>query len=1184
MQTKSPLERIVIGVAVALGVSILFIFVMIHHGRNTSRAVAAQPAGLTASKAALANFDWTKYGRLPLTFEANQGQTARDVRFLSRGDGYALYLTGQEAVLTLRQPTAAASQRNRKTMGKMRLHGRRAEKCSVLRMRLDGANPKPAIAGVDRMPTRVNYFIGNDPKKWYTDVPVYSQVKYQDVYPGVDLLYYGNQRRLEYDFLVAPGADAKAIALDIQGASKLQIDGHGNLLMKVARGEVELQKPAVYQEVNGERREIAGNYTIVNNHEVRFAVANYDRSRALTIDPILNYVTYVGGSGTLGDQAFGIALDAAGDAYVAGVTSSTDFPQMGPETSTTPADTATLGTAFVSELNPTGTALVYSTYLGGSGNGGSLGTTGIGDSAAAIAVDTATPPNIYVTGFTGSPDFPVSANALIGTAPSGTSIGGSGFVTKLIPGNTGSGQLGYSSYLGGNTEDQGNGIAVDATGNAYVAGVTLSTNFPTTANAYSQTLLNTTGNGSAFLTVINPTAATGLASEVFSTYFGGTNGAGGPGNNLFGDAAFGVTVDTSSNAYLVGTTTSTDFPPKGTIVSPCSDDSNGSAFVSVLNTTTGALSYSTCLGALTTNTETQGSGIALGPSNVVYVTGQTTSSDFPVTANSIPPPADGAGPGVVFVSLLNTTSATPNKYSTFLGGTNGDFGISIAADTTGDAYVTGFANSKDFPITQGALIEKNNNANGTGFVAKISPGGNGQADLLYSSYFGGNGSGGTNDIGNGIAVSTTLNAYITGMAASSNLPVTTGSYQRTLNSAVSNAFVADLPLVAAISVSPTSLNFGTQLVGTPTAAQSVTLMNNTSSSISLTLPPTTVGPNAADFSVSGGATPCMASLASGASCTVAVTFTPSVAAAESATLQIAYTYNAAAQTAQVALTGTGSTTIGAIAFSPSSLTFTGQLLTTTSAGQNLTISNPSTISALSISAIAVSNADFKIASNSCGNTFPIMIAASPGGTPCILSITFGPSGSTAPGPDAGTIMVTDNANGSPQSVPLTGTAWDFSVSAPGSVTVAKGAMGNFPVTITGLGGFTGAVSFTCTPGMFITSCAVPTTAAAPAPGAMVNGTLTASSFVVGPQSMKMPPAATLEQVSLVMLAVALLFVFPSTRRFRTRMGLAGAMLVFIVVAGCSGGTPAPKTSTITITPSSGGVTKTAITVNVTITE
>jgi hypothetical protein len=1151
MQKKFQLGAFV---AVALAIPALFIFVMIHHGRNASRTVSAQSVGLAASKAAPAAFDWTNYGKLPLAFEANQGQTASDVRFLSRGDGYTLFLTEQEAVLTLRQPVPGSDAHlDRAKLGKMRGNKRAAERLSVLRMRLDGANPNVAIAGVDRMPTKVNYFIGNDPKKWHTDVPAYSRVKYQGVYPGVDLLFYGNQRRLEYDFVVAPGADVSQIALDVQGANKLRIDRHGNLLMKMHGGEVELQKPVVYQDVNGERREIAANYAIANNHEVRFAVPDYDHTRSLTIDPVLNYVTYLGGTGT--DAAFGIALDAAMNAYIAGITSSTDFPQQNPEPPTPPTDIAADGTAFVSELDPTGAHLLYSTYLGGSGSASG------GDGAQAITVDAASPLNVYLTGFTFSADFPVTTNALIGApGPGGTGTGGSGFVTKLTPSLTGTAQLAYSTYLGGDTEDQGNGIAVDGTGDAFITGLTLSTNFPHTTNALHSALLNP--NGSVFLTEINTVTGT----DVFSTYFGGTNG---PGSSfLFGDEAFGITIDTSSNAYIVGTTTSTDFPTMGTTVSSCLTDTNGIAFVSVINTTTPGLTYSTCLGGA--STETQGFGIALA-GGVVYATGQTTSPDFPVTTGSIPPPPTGVTNGVVFVSLLNTTTATPNKYSTFLGGTNGDVGNGIAVDSTGNVYVTGETNSADFPITQGALLESRNNGFGTGFISKINPGGNGQADLLYSSYFGGNGVGGTFDSANGIAVAGT-NAYITGQAASSDLPVTTGAFQQTLKSTTTNAFVADLPLLASITVSPTSINFGTQLIGTPTAAQFVTLTNNTASPITLTLPPTFSPTTTTVFAPSGGT--CTSPLAGGASCTVGVTFTPAAATAYSAALQIPDGADTTNHPISVALTGTGSSTGSVLGISPTSLTFGGQLLTTTSAAQTVTLTNTGNAT-LNFTAVPSTSSGFGN-TTTCGTT----LAAS---ASCTVSVTFAPT--TGAGPVTGTLTLTDDANGSPQSVPLTGTAWDFSVSAPSSVSVAKGAMGSFPVTITGLGGFTGSVSFTCTPGStLVTSCAVPTTNAAAAPGATATATLTASSFVVAPQSMKLPPAATMREVFLVMLIISLLFMIPSTRWFRGRMGIVGAMLVFIVVAGCNGGGgPKPKTSTVVITPSSGGVTKPSITVTVNIT-
>ena len=774
MKTNSPAARIAARVAIAMAIPTLLIFAQIHHVRKTSLAVAAERAGVTAGlgapNAAPLKRDWTNaYGELPLAFEPNQGQTAPDVRFLAHGRGYQLFLTTEGAVLTLRHPLAAGT---KPAKGAALFAARRkrniALKTSVLRMHLDGANPAPEIVGTRLLPGKVNYLIGNDPHKWHTDIPSYEAVRYQRIYPGVDVLFYGREQRLEYDFIVAPGADPKAIALSVAGARKLEINSRGDVVMSVANGKVALQKPVIYQEVNRQRRQIAGNYSIADGRQIRFAVAAYDHTQPLIIDPVLNYSTYIGGE--VLDAAFGIALDSSGDAYIAGLTESTKFPQMNPVSTTAPGDLS-LGTAFVTELNPTGTALLYSTYLGGSGNGS------FGESANAIAVDTASPPNIYVTGYTGSPDFPVSANALMGQpGPAGTSTGGSAFVTKLIPGNAGTAQLGYSSYLGGDTLDEGNGIAVDSSGNAYVVGVTQSTNFPTTTNAISTSLLNV--NGSAFLTEIDTNATTGPASEVYSTYFGGTNGAGNA--SLFGDAAFGVTIDTSSNAYIVGTTTSTNFPATAHPVSSCLTDTNGIAFVTVINTSTPAQTFSTCLGGATA--ETQGAGIGLGPSNIAYVTGQTLAPDFPVTANSIPP-SGAVSNGVAFVSLLNTTSATPNQYSTFLGGTVGDIGLGIAADAKGNAFVTGGTASPNFPITRGAILATDKNSAGTGFVAKINPGGNGLADLLYSTYFGGSGNGSANpDIGYGIAVSAADNAYITGQTSSPDLPVTTGAFQTTLSS------------------------------------------------------------------------------------------------------------------------------------------------------------------------------------------------------------------------------------------------------------------------------------------------------------------------------------------------------------------------------------------------------------------
>jgi hypothetical protein len=1194
MQTKSPLVRIAVMAGVPLAILALVMSARLHRRAHSSQAIesnltAAQPA--TALSAAQKENLTSAYGTLPLAFEANQGQTAPEVRYLAHGQSYQLFLTNQEAVLTLRQPSIAktkSAKRASLVAARMRRKANAAVKTSVLRMRFDGANPAAEIAGTKLLPGKTSYFIGNDPKKWHTDIPSYEAVRYQGIYPGVDVLFYGRQQRLEYDFIVAPGADPKAIALSIAGARKLEINSQGDVLMSVAGGKVALQKPVVYQEVNGQRREIAGNYTIANDHEVRFAVAAYDHAQPLTIDPILNYSTYVGGAGT--DLALGIALDAAGDAYIAGTTTSNPFPTKNGISTTPPADVTTLGTAFVTELNPMGTALVYSTYLGGSGNA-------FGDEATAIAVDTATPPNIYVTGFTGSSDFPTGTVVAPyqATAPASVTAESAAFITKLAPSAVGTAQLVYSSYLGGDINDIGNGIALDATGNVYVVGVTQSTTFPQVGTQITPGQTSTGDAGNAFLSKFDTTVS-GTPGLLYSTYIGGSGAGGTVVLGGFADLAQGVTIDTTADAYVVGGTMSGDFPVAGTAIAgsaACGANGQGSAFISVINTTAQTLTYSHCLtgnpGADDAYGVTLGTGVPVVSTGIAYITGSTASANFPLTANTIPP-AGSVALGVAFVSLLNTATGKL-QYSTFLGGTGSDAGFSIASDSTGNAYVAGETASANFPITQGALQVQNNNThggNGTAFISKIGPNGQGLADLSYSTYFGGqtlSSSLAFSDSGQGIAVSGT-NAYVGGYMTAPNMLTSMGAFQTAIGAAgATNAFVADLPLTPTISYSPTSINFGTQLLGTATQPQFVTITNNTASAVALTPVPANIGGNTADFATTNTGT-CAGSVPADASCTVGVTFTPSISGAESTTLQIFDALDGTGHPMLVALTGNGSTTAAAIAFTPTSLTFAGQLLTTTSATQTVTISNPSTLTPLTISAITLpNNAPFTITNTTCA-TLPVVLTVSPGGTTCVLTLAFSPTSSTAPGAVSSAISVTDTANGSPQSVALAGTAWDFSVSAA-AISVAHGATGTFPVVVTGLGGFTGAVAFTCAPGTgaLITSCSVPNASVVANPAVTtVQGSITAASFIVPPQSMKMPTSALLRQVLFIMMAIALLFMLPEARRFRTRLGMAGAMMVFVLVAGCSGSAGGSKSSTIVITPSSGGVNKTAITVNVTITQ
>jgi hypothetical protein len=915
MQKPSPRAKTLTAVCAGLALALTLFLVTNHAHHMAVNQLSAQPA-LNSMNAVVGPVkdDWLRaYGQIPLSFESNQGQSAAGVQFLSRDNGYELSLLSQEADFTFHQPISGpGNRRDRSSTTRNRRVNSAQGKSSVLRMHLAGANPAAAVTGVDRTATKINYFIGNDPKKWHTDVPAYAEVKYANVYPGIDLVFYGNRSELEYDFVVGPGANAKEIALNIEGATKLRLDASGNLLLGVANGEMKIKKPNAYQELNGTRREVAGNFTIANHHEVRFALAGYDKTQPLTIDPVITYSTYVGGSGSAngGDIATGIALDSAGDAYIGGITFSADLLQVNPISTTVPAAvTGGNSTGFVAELNPTGTAALYLTYLGGE----------VLDGIQAIAVDSNK--NIYVTGFTESTQFPVnSTNAGFQTTPpASVNANGSGFVTRLNPALTGMAQLVYSSYIGGSGPlDQGNGIAVDASGDAFVTGITQSaTGFPT-ANAgvapFSTTQLSV--NGNAFVTEVN-TGVSGSTSLLFSSYFGGTGGA--AGLFPFGDYGAAITVDSNDNAYIVGTTsTGASFPTQGTQIDSCAKNSDSAAFlaeIGLATPTAPVLTYSTCL---TGSTADLGTAVALGPSNLVYLTGAAFSADFPTTANTIPlafpntPPVGipNSVTSVAFVSTVNTATGALG-YSTLLGGNGGDGGDGIGVDSQGVAYVTGQTDSPDFPITPGALQTTLSNPSGNAFVSKInaSAGGQGGADLLYSTFFGGTGDANNDlDAGNAIAVSGT-NAYVAGQATK-GLQTTAGAYHTTTNNLTGlNAFVAELPLVPSLSVTPTTLAFGTQLLNVTSAPpMTVTLVNNSSGT--LTIPFTVTGANAGDFTATSGATMgCGATLAAGASCTIDVVFTPTLlpVGAEAATLQIANGLNPT-QPFTVALTGTSSTT------------------------------------------------------------------------------------------------------------------------------------------------------------------------------------------------------------------------------------------------------------------------------------
>ena len=684
------------------------------------------------------------YGKLPLSFEANRGQTDAQVKFLSRGRGYTMFLTRRaETVLVLRNPSpkSDASQPARLQLAAARPKPEPVTSPVVVRMKLDGANAAPQVEGLEELPSKANYFIGNDPAKWRTNVPTYARVQYHAVYPGVDLVYYGNQHQLEHDFIVAAGADPGAIALRLKGAEKLSLDVQGDLVLMTKNGEVRFTKPVIYQEMNGARQEIAGRYTLKGRDRVGFAVAAYDVTKPLVIDPGLVYSTFLGGAGA--DQGFAIAVDSSGAAYVTGRTGGGTFP-----TPLGAFDTSHNGggdDAFVTKLNAAGSALVYSTYLGGSGL----------DQGHGIAVDFAG--DAYVIGVTASSSlttgFPTTVGAFDTTYNGGAS---DAFVSKLDP--TGS-TLVYSTFLGGGGTDEGWGIAVDAT-DAYVTGLA-SAGFPTTTGAF-----DTSQNGlsDAFVSKLNP-SLTGVTSLVYSTFLGG-NGS---------EQGYGIAV-ALGEAYVTGLTNSSSLTtgfPTTVGAFDTSHNGNNDVFVSKLNTIGSALVYSTFLGG---SGNDQGRGIAVDGTGA-YVTGVTASPGFPFTVGAYDTVYNGGDD--VFVTKLNAIGSML-VYSTFLGGSGNETGLGIAVDT-GGAYVTGQTNSGGFPTTSDAVDMVYNGGDDV-FVSKLNVTG---SMLLYSTFLGGS----STDRGMGIAVDSS-GIYVTGLA-SAGFPTTLGAFDTSFNGGF-DAFVSKL--------------------------------------------------------------------------------------------------------------------------------------------------------------------------------------------------------------------------------------------------------------------------------------------------------------------------------------------------------------------------------------------------------
>ncbi len=581
---------------------------------------------------------------------------------------------------------------------------------ATLRLKLARGNPAARLVGEGERPERVNSFAGRDPRRWRTNVPAYDRVRYRDVYPGIDLVYYGNQRRLEYDFVVAPGADPNAVTLDFEGATGMTIDARGDLVLGTGETSVRQQRPVVYQERDGVRQYVSGAYAMRGDRTVGFRVGSYDPTRPLVIDPIIDFATYLGGTGD--DRALGAAVDATGAVYITGYTASANFPTTG---AVDPSFGGGGTDAFVVKLSPDGSRAIYTTYVGGDGQ----------DAGTGIAVDAGG--NAYVAGYTSSSDFPL-ASAIQG-AQRGMA---DAFVLKLGP--TGS-TLSYSTYLGGDELDLGSDVAVDAAGNAYVTGVTESADFPTVRaiqGVYG-------GEKDAFLTKVS---ADGSELE-YSTYLGGSGM----------DGALSVAVGPTGDAYVTGATSSRDFP----VESALQTRHGGGAFDAFavrVAPTGGTLVYSTYLGGAG---EDGGYRLTLDAAGNACVAGETGSTDFPTVS---PVQATLGGLVDAFVAKIAPTGARLVT-STYLGGADVDRATGIAVDATGNVYVTGFTRSTDFPMA--GAMQPVARGNKDGFVAKLAPSG---ATLLSSTYFGGF----LDDEPFDLAVTASGDLYLIGHTTSPDLP------------------------------------------------------------------------------------------------------------------------------------------------------------------------------------------------------------------------------------------------------------------------------------------------------------------------------------------------------------------------------------------------------------------------------
>jgi uncharacterized protein (TIGR03437 family) len=616
-----------------------------------------------------------------ITFEPNVGQAPASTRFIARSGTYRLDLASASSRLTLRNAKGSAT----------------------VSLSLVGANPAPSWQQQDPLATRANYFRGADPARWHTDVPTFARVREKNLYPGIDLVYYGSSNRLEYDFVVAPHANPADIRMSYYGAESVRLDSAGNLILHTPQGDITQQKPVLYQTSASGREPIIGSF-VLDHNRISFQVGQYDHARALTIDPTISFTSFVGGSGSeqgnaiavdssgniyiagssnsgrsdynvllrkfspagaqiyiadLGgkddDLGNAIAVDANGSVYLGGRTSSDDFPVL----NALQPKRAGGADAFLVRMNQAGNGMVFSTYLGSSSD----------DFISAVALDNQGA--VYATGTTGGA-FP----SILGGFQIQNKGGLDAFVTKLDA----QGKAVYSTLLGGGSDDEGRGIAVDPNGIAYVTGTTLSDSFPTINTIYQN---SRHGGVDAFLTAVNAQGN----NLVYSTFLGG----------VFSDQGYAVALDSSNAVYVAGKTASRDFPTTGSSYQKDYAGGDNDIFVAKFLPGKADVAYVTYIGSSGSD---EGFGLAVDSTGAAYVTGDTDSDKYPLSTDATQIRRNGNREA--FLSKLNPQGSAL-VFSTYLGGSDNDIGYGVAVDSAGNAYVTGITSSSDFPVTQGAF-------------------------------------------------------------------------------------------------------------------------------------------------------------------------------------------------------------------------------------------------------------------------------------------------------------------------------------------------------------------------------------------------------------------------------------------------------------------------------------------------